>query len=142
MTGMRIDTLRSLRGEWFEKNIIKNHDPEIIYGPNKHKGHKELIVYLSGEDREAIKKIYKEYKEKYGTDPFNVNRVYLNEQINGILRDEGVTSHSFRYSVITKLGKERGIIVANQFIGHRRLETTNRYMMGLLEKGERKMARY
>ena len=140
LTGMRIDTLRSLGGEWFSRNIIRNQDPEIRYVPNKQNEERELIVWLRGEDRKLIGELYMEYKRKYRGEPFEMSRVHLNNLINGVLREEGVTSHSFRYSVIMKLGKEKGILVANQFIGHRRLETTNRYMMSLLEKEDIKIA--
>lgn len=140
LTGMRIDTLRSLGGEWFERNIIRNQDPEIRYAPNKQNEKRELIVWLRGEDRKLIGELYMEYKRKYRGELFEMSRVHLNNLINGVLREEGVTSHSFRYSVITKLGKEKGILVANQFIGHRRIDTTNRYMLSLLGKAEREEA--
>ena len=50
----------------------------------------------------------------------------------------GATSHSLRYTRITEVAKEKGIVVAKQYIGHKQIETTNRYVFNILEEEMRK----
>ena len=76
------------------------------------------------------------YVLKYGENPFNISRVKLSEGINKVMREMGVTSHAFRRSKITEIAKEEGLLVANQFIGHKSLETTRGYIMGALMKSQ------
>lgn len=77
-------------------------------------------------------------------EPFKVSRQVLSRDINEVLGNatEGkATSHTFRSSFITLVGKEMGIIEASQLVGHKNIETTNRYMLSLVTKEGRKKVR-
>ena len=139
LTGMRIGVLRNLREEWFKRNILGNKTEEISYVPNKQGGResKELIVWVGRENIEWIKEMYLEYVNNYEGEPFEISRQKLSEGINKIMREMGGTSHAFRRTKITEVTKEKGIVMANQFIGHKQLETTKGYVLSTLGKKER-----
>ena len=83
--------------------------------------------------------MYKDYVSSYGENPFDISRERLSKDINEVTRLAGVgTSHAFRRTKITAISMEKGIVMANQFIGHRQLETTKRYVLSTLGRKERR----
>ena len=75
-------------------------------------------------------------------DLFGVRRETVTREINDMLRElDLVSSHGLRYSAITEVADSAGILMASQFVGHKSISTTERYVMSLLGEEERKRIR-
>ena len=149
-TGMRISNLMYLDQAWFEKNILaSNADGFVAYPPlkqtlfgrNKNKSKAAYIVdihtFIAREYFYMIKLLYTNYVTRFnGVQPFKINRADLNRQVNKVLTsiDSNFTSHSFRASLITKIAQNQGITVAKEYIGHRDIGTTQKYVITTLSK--------
>jgi integrase len=85
--------------------------------------------------RAELQTLYREYKSRYGESPFAVGREQLTRALNDDIRKTGVpgvTSHAIRSTVVTKIVRAKGPTVAQQFMKHRNLSTTARYVGNLL----------
>jgi integrase len=147
LTGMRVSNLRCLNAVWFEEQVLNNKDGILEYSVIKKRKDSRLVgdtlrVFVPIETLRTLKDLYLKYQRLSGTsDPFNISRELLTKQVNSILQKlstKPTTSHAFRYSIITRVAKESGLLMANQFIGHSNLETTNRYLLSVLQKKDLK----
>lgn len=135
LTGMRIDCLRTLSKSWYEVHLSQEGGM-LYYTPSKQRGEQlELGCLISKGNRELLFSLYLEYKKLYNKLPFSVARATLNTNINSVLNtlDEPITSHAFRCSVITKIAKRDNVVIAQQYIGHARLETTGNYVLNMID---------
>lgn len=134
ITGMRVGGLLLLDDKWFMENIIRNKGGDIKIQLTKQRGGevREIFVGISEGNKRDIKNLYEEYRGIFKGELYSLSRVTLTNSMNKVLKVVGATSHSLRYTRITDVAKEKGIVVAKQYVGHRQLETTNRYVFNIL----------
>lgn len=133
LTGMRVGNLLKLDARWFEEELKEEsvRYPLIKQG----RGKEYCEVYMSKAAREETQKLYRRYLALYGEQPFSVGRERLTKALNEDLKKTGIpgiTSHALRSNVITKIVKTRGAAIAQQFMRHRNISTTARYVGNLL----------
>jgi hypothetical protein len=131
-TGMRVGNLRLLTDHWFEEEL---KDENVRYPLIKQAGAGYCEVYLGRRVRAELQALYWEYKSRYGESPFAVGRERLTRALNDDIRKTGVpgvTSHAIRSTVVTKIVRAKGPTVAQQFMKHRSITTTARYVGNLL----------
>jgi integrase/transposase InsO family protein len=135
LTGMRVGNLLELDDDWFEKELLEESVRYVLIKQDGGKSYCE--VYISKPAREELQGMYREYKDNYGENPFNIGRERLTKSLNADLKKTGIpriTSHTLRSSVITKIVRNMGASVAQQFMRHRNISTTARYVGNLLSE--------
>lgn len=140
ITGMRVGGLLLLTDNWFKENILENESGDMMIELTKQRGgeRRRVVVGISDWDKKKIGGLYKEYKDLYGEGLYKISRTKLTMDMNKVLGVVGTTSHSLRYTRITEVARNRGIEVAKQYVGHKQIETTNRYVFNILEEEMRK----
>ena len=140
ITGMRIGGLLLLDDKWFKDNIVDNKTGDITLRLTKQRvGDKNRIMLgIKKENKDMIRGLYEEYIDRYGAGLYSVARETITREINSVFKVVGGTSHSLRYTRISEVARTQGLIIAKQFVGHKHIETTNRYILDMMGKEIRK----
>jgi len=136
-TGMRVNEVSQLRVSDL-KSIIKDNEVKIV----THKQKMERKLFFSEDAVKVIKKIFggdlvlsddarlirKQNNPYASLSPINLIET-VNKHIQKALGDKSYTSHSFRQGLITEYAsKGVNTRIIQEFIGHRDMKTTMRYV--------------
>jgi integrase len=149
LTGSRIGSLKSISLEDL-KNLFEARKVQLEIEKGPRRINQEYVVPSS------VKRLLQNYKSDLDAlvnepklenrFPFQLSRSHLTREINKILKDfckerkisSNWTSHSFRVTVATAISKEKGILKAKEYLGHKSIQSTQHYVRDTLTSEEKK----
>jgi len=134
-TGLRLNELRELKIKHI-KELLENKILKIDLS----KTSTQRKLYLSDDFKKQLVKLFDFDNEdlenkviaKGSNKKSSINNITFIQQINGFIKKvlgDGYTSHSFRQGLLTEMGsKGINVKIMSQFIGHKNINTTMRYV--------------